>query len=218
MTSGTCWLARARTDPSRSRTRVTRRSRSACRRLPSAGRFSGPVSPGTFACQQSQVFPVTFTPQAEGPVQTIVTVTGTPGGNKTVTLKGDGCIPNAIISVPPAPFPAFGDVRQGYRCRASSRSQHRRRYADVQRDHLRARRGVVRSDEGVADPSRSGARRATYSVDPTFHCGGGATGDGADEVVVVFFANAAPPKVAERDFDHRQPQRSERAGQLQLGR
>ncbi len=36
----------------------------------------------------------------------------------------------------------------------------------------------------------------TYTIDPIEHCGGGAVGDGKEEVAVVFFANAAPPKIA----------------------
>ncbi len=151
---------------------------------------------GTLTCGQSQVIPVTFTPSAEGPVQTIVTVTGTPGGSKTVTLIGDGCVPNAVISVPPAPFPSFGDVRQGYRTprliTVTNAGDDTLTFTATISGPDAALFGLMRPSQSVTDVLAT----RTYSVDPTFHCGGGATGDGKEEVVVVFFANAAPPRVA----------------------
>jgi hypothetical protein len=163
---------------------------------PVGGPFQWPGFSGTLTCGQSQVIPVTFMPQAEGLTQTIVTVTGTPGGNKTITLKGDGCVPNALISVPPAPFPPFGDVRQGYRMP---------RFITVTNagdDTLTFTATISGPDAvlfGLMKPSQSITdvlATQTYSVAPTFHCGGGATGDGKEEVAVVFFANTAPPKLA----------------------
>lgn len=153
--------------------------------------FTGPLT-----CGQSQTIPVTFTPQAEGPVQRTATVNATPGGTKTVTFTGDGCIPNAVISVPPLPFPAFGDVRQGYRTP---------RFITIVNngdDTLTFTATISGPDAalfGLMQPSQSitdVVATRTYAVDPTFHCGGGPTGDGKEEVSVVFFANAAPPKVA----------------------
>jgi len=70
---------------------------------------------GTIGCGLSQPIQITFTPQAEGAVMQTLTAVATPGGNKSVTVTGDGCIPNALIGVPAAPLPGYADVRQGYR-------------------------------------------------------------------------------------------------------
>jgi hypothetical protein len=153
--------------------------------------FTGPLT-----CGQSQVIPVVFTPQVDGPVQTIVTVTSSPGGSAPVTLKGEGCIPNAVIVVPPAPFPAFGDVRQGYRMP---------RFITIQNagdDTLTFTATISGPDAalfGIMKPSQSLTdvlTTRTYTIDPIKHCGGGPISDGSDEVAVTFFANAAPPKTA----------------------
>ncbi len=151
---------------------------------------------GSLTCGQQQVIPVTFTPQAEGPLQTAVTVASTPGGSQTVTLKGDGCIPKPVISVPAAPFPVFGDVRQGYRTL---------RFITVENtgdDTLSFTATISGPDAGlfgIMKPAMSITDLAvsrTYSVDPVTHCGGGSTGDGKEELAIVFFANAASPKTA----------------------
>ena len=68
---------------------------------------------GMLTCGQSQPIAVTFTPTLDGPAPTqIATVFGTPGGNKSVTIQGEGCIPDAVIARPPAPFPAYGDMHR----------------------------------------------------------------------------------------------------------
>jgi hypothetical protein len=151
---------------------------------------------GTLTCGQSTVIAVTFTPQAEGPVSRTVTVTGLPGGNKNVTLTGEGCIPNAVIVVPPAPFPPFGDVRQGYRMprfiTVTNSGDDTLSFTATISGPDAALFGLMKPSQSITDVVAT----RTYSVAPTFHCGGGATGDGLEEVVVVFFANAAPPKAA----------------------
>lgn len=70
---------------------------------------------GTLGCGASQPISVGFTPQVEGAVTQTISVVSVPGGTKTATVKGDGCIANAVIDVPPAPLPDYADVRQGYR-------------------------------------------------------------------------------------------------------
>lgn len=163
---------------------------------PPGGPFQWSGFTGPLTCGQSQVIPVVFTPQLDGPVQTTVTVTGTPGGSKTVTLKGEGCIPNAIIAVPPAPFPGFGDVRQGYRMpryiTVANTGDDTLNFTATISGPDAALFGLMKTSGSITDVVTT----RTYSVDPIFHCGGGATGDGKEEVVVVFFANAAPPKAA----------------------
>jgi hypothetical protein len=165
----------------------------------SAGAFQWAGFNGPLDCGKSAPITVTFIPTATGQVSTMLTATGTPGGTHIVTLQGTGCIPQATIAVPPAPFPSFGNVRQGYR---------EPRYITVHNtgnDTLSfnatisgpdaALFGLMRPSQSITDVVPPGMPRS-YSVEPTFHCGGGAIGDGAEEVVVVFFANAAPPATA----------------------
>lgn len=151
---------------------------------------------GSLTCGQQQVIPVTFTPQVEGPAQVVVTVTSTPGGGKTVTLKGDGCIPNAVIGVPPAPFPAFGDVRQGYRMprfiTVANTGDDTLSFRATISGPDAALFGLMQASQSITDVVAT----RDYAVAPVFHCGGGATGSGKQELVVVFFANATPPHVA----------------------
>ncbi len=158
--------------------------------------FQWPAFADTLTCGQSHVVPVAFTPLAEGPVQVAVTITGTPGGNKSITLKGDGCVPNAVINVPPAPYPAFGDVRQGYRMprfiTVTNPGDDTLTFTATLSGPDAALFGLMKASQSITDVVNT----RPYSVDPVTHCGGGPTGDGKDEVVVVFHANAAPPKVA----------------------
>ena len=151
---------------------------------------------GVLSCGTQQVLPITFTPLVEGPVQAIVTVSSTPGSTQMITLIGSGCVPNAVISVPPGPFPAFGDVRFGYRMPRFIA------VANAGDDTLTFTATISGPDAalfGLMKPSNSitdVVQTRQYTVNPTFHCGGGPTGTGKHEVAVVFFANAAPPKIA----------------------
>jgi hypothetical protein len=150
--------------------------------------FSGPLG-----CGQSIGINVTFTPQAAGQGQVVMAIAGSPGGTQNVTLQGTGCIPQAVIAVPPAPFPAFGDVRQGYRL---PRFIAVRNTGNAPLTFRASISGPDAAMFGLMDTSQSIVNvlgNRVYSVDPTSSCGGGATGDGAVEVVVVVFANATPP-------------------------
>jgi archaellum component FlaG (FlaF/FlaG flagellin family) len=151
---------------------------------------------GTISCNLQQAIEVKFTPQVEGLATATATVTESTGGMEPVTLQGTGCIPNAAIVVPPAPFPQFGDVRQGYRMP---------RFVTVNNtgdDSLSFTATISGPDAalfGLMKPSQSitdVVAMRTYSVLPQSRCGPGPTGDGTEEVVVVFFANAAPPRIA----------------------
>ncbi|MCC7053196.1 MAG: choice-of-anchor D domain-containing protein [Gemmatimonadaceae bacterium] len=161
-----------------------------------SGVFDWPAFAGTLTCGQSQVVPVTFTPAVEGPVSSVVTVVGTPGGTKTITLLGDGCIPNAVISVPPAPFPAFGEVRQGYRMprfiTVTNTGDDTLTFTASISGPDAALFGLMKASQSITDVQAS----RSYIVHPEEHCGGGQTGDGKEEVVVVFHANDTPPKTA----------------------
>ncbi len=151
---------------------------------------------GTLTCGQQQIIAVTFTPQAEGPVQATATVTALPGGARSVTLQGTGCIPNAVISVPPAPFPLFGDVRQGYRMprftTITNTGDDTLTFTATISGPDAALYGLMKPSQSITDVVAT----RTYSAAPVTHCGGGPTGDGKEEVVVVFFANATPPRLA----------------------
>lgn len=149
-------------------------------------------------CGQQATVIVEFWPTVDGaaPNGQLVAV-GTPGGTKTITLTGEGCIPNAVINTPPAPFPGFGQVRQGYRMP---------RFIEVQNtgdDVLgftatlsgpdAAMFGLMRPSLSITDVLASQA----YAVPPVFNCAGGPTGTGKQLVGVVFHANVAPPKMAQ---------------------
>jgi von Willebrand factor type A domain/Abnormal spindle-like microcephaly-assoc'd, ASPM-SPD-2-Hydin len=153
--------------------------------------FSGPLN-----CGQSTTISVVFTPTAVGQAQATLSAVGSPGGTRNVTLDGTGCIPQAAIVVPPLPFPAFGDVRQGYReprfiTIRNSGNGHLTFDASISGPDA-SLFGLMRPSQSITDV----VSPQTYGVDPIVACGGGATGDGAEEVVVVFFANAAPPQTA----------------------
>lgn len=153
--------------------------------------FNGPLN-----CGQSTTITVTFTPQAAGAASATMNLTGTPGGNRTVSLQGTGCVPQAAISVPPAPFPAFLQVRQGYRMprfiTVRNTGNATLSFNATISGPDAALFGLMRPSQSITDV----AATLPYSVDPVASCGGGPTGDGAQEVVVVFFANMAPPYTA----------------------
>lgn len=148
-------------------------------------------------CGQQQTLAVSFTPAVDGPAPNqTVTVISTPGGNKTVMLSGEGCVPNAKIAVPPAPFPGFGQVRQGYRMprfiTVNNTGDDVLNFTATISGPNAALFGLMKPSHSVTDV----ASTLPFSVAPVEHCGGGVTGDGVEEVAVVFFANAAPATVA----------------------
>lgn len=147
-------------------------------------------------CGGQHPMAVTFSPQAEGPAEATVTVVGNPGGTKTVTLRGEGCVANAGIVTPPAPFPSFGDVRQGYRMpRAitiNNDGDGPLTFSATISGPDAALFGLMKESQSITDVVST----RTYTVAPKIPCGGGASGDGKVVVAVVVFANAAPPKVA----------------------
>lgn len=163
----------------------------------SSGVFSwNPLGPTTLSCGQQTTISVTFTPTAEGPQSATLTVTSPSTSDKVVQLSGSGCVPDAKIQAPPAPFPAYGQVRQNYRMP---------RFATVRNtgdDTLTFTATISGPDAalfGLMKPSQSitdVVATRTYIVQPVARCGPGPTGDGAEEVAVVFFANAAPPYTA----------------------
>lgn len=164
---------------------------------PSASVFQWSGLNANLGCGQQQTIAVVFSPLADGPApgQTI-TVISTPGGNKTVTLSGDGCIPNAVIAAPPAPFPPFGDVRHGYRMprfiTVKNTGDAALSFTATISGPDAALFGLMKPSDSIVDVAAS----RSYTVAPDHVCGPGASGSGAQAVAVVFFANAAPPTSA----------------------
>jgi hypothetical protein len=150
----------------------------------------------TLSCGQQVTLPITFTPPTEGPQLATLTIQSPSTGDRLVRLVGDGCRPNARIEVPPPPFPGYGQVRQGFRIR---RSITVRNTGDATLTFTATITGPDARLFGLMKPSQSFIdvlATRTYNVDPIEPCGGGPTGPGAEEVAVVFFANAAPPHTA----------------------
>lgn len=149
--------------------------------------FSGPLT-----CGQSINIPATFTPTAEGSASATMTVVSTPGGTKNITLTGVGCVPNAAIVVPPAPFPAFGNVRQGYRMprfiTIKNNGDDALTFTASISGPDAALFGIMKPSQSITDVTAS----RTFTVAPTFACGAVPIGDGTEELAIVFFANAAP--------------------------
>ncbi|MEO9191986.1 MAG: choice-of-anchor D domain-containing protein [Acetobacteraceae bacterium] len=145
---------------------------------------------GTINCGQTQPIGVTFTPQIEGAAgPQIVSVIATPGGTKTVTLQGEGCIPNAVIGVPPAPFPAYTDVRQSYRMvrfiTIGNTGDGPLTFTASLSGPDAALFGIMKTSNSITDVVASLAFPPVLPVQPC----GGAAGPGEVQVAVAFFAD-----------------------------
>lgn len=157
--------------------------------------FSWSVFNSTIGLGNSQDISVSFAPNAEGPVSaTLIVNDATSAATHNVPLSGSGCVANAEIHVPPAPFPLFGDVQRGFRMV---------RYITVRNagdgtlsftaridGADKALYGLVQSppNESIINVVNSRG----YSVAPISPCGAGLAGGGDTLVTVVFFANDAP--------------------------
>ncbi|MGH6847200.1 MAG: choice-of-anchor D domain-containing protein [Methylocella sp.] len=147
---------------------------------------------GQLTCGQSHSIAVTFTPLSAGPAgPQIVTIAGLPGGNHSVTLNGDGCIPNALIGVPPLPFPDFKDVRQSYRMvrfiTVTNTGDGPLTFTASLTGPDAAAFGIMRPSNSITDVVQS----QPFEALPVQPCGGGAVGPGNVQVAVVFFADPA---------------------------
>jgi von Willebrand factor type A domain len=145
---------------------------------------------GTLTCGASQPIAVTFTPQFDGAAapQT-VTVSGLPGGMHTVTLQGEGCIPNALIGVPPAPFPGFVDVNQSYRMvrfiTVTNTGDGPLTFTASVSGPDAALFGIMKPSNSITDVAATLPFGPVLPVQPC----GGAAGTGQVQVAVVFFAD-----------------------------
>jgi hypothetical protein len=160
----------------------------------SGGPFSWSGWSGAIPCGSSHVIPVTFSPTAEGLASAMLSVTSNaPGSPASISVTGEGCVPNAVIAVPTAPFPAFGQVQRGFR---TVRFFTIRNTGDGQ---LTFQAHLTGADAGLfylVDPAggtiTSGSSSRSYVAEPVVRCGGGPAGSGQVSLPVVFFANAAP--------------------------
>ena len=150
---------------------------------------------GTLAAGGPKNINVTFTPISENGAAAKLTVNSTTEGKTyNVNLDGSGCIANAEIVVPPAPFPAFGQVQQGFRLI---------RYITIINSgdgQLTFNARIDGADQALyglmldppADSVINVEKNRHYVVDPVSPCGPGTAGTGKSTVAVVFFANDAP--------------------------
>lgn len=146
---------------------------------------------GTLGCGASQPILVGFTPQVEGPVTQTISVISVPGGTKTVTVQGDGCIPNAVIDVPPAPLPSYDDVRQGYRMvrfvTIGNSGDGPLEFTASLSGPDAALFGIMQTAGSITDVVPSLTVPAVLPVEPC----GGAAGTGKALLGIVFFADPA---------------------------
>ena len=157
--------------------------------------FSWGAYAGSLAVGASYSLSVTFAPVSEGPASATMTVNDATSGNtRTVQLSGSGCVSNAEIVVPTAPFPSFGQVQRGFR---TVRSMTISNPGDATLTFTariegpdRALYGLMQGPPGESVVNVVGAR--SYAVNPVSPCGAGQTGSGSTAVALVFFANDAP--------------------------
>lgn len=155
----------------------------------------GALASTTLTCGATTSIPITFTPTTEGTVSATLTVTSNATGSPhNITLQGEGCIPNALIQVPPAAPIAFGQIEQGFRTV---------RFFTVKNpnpgdDTLTFNAAISGPDAalfGLQPPSGSVTDvlpTRGYSVDPISPCGMITAGSGETYVAIAFWANAAP--------------------------
>jgi hypothetical protein len=148
---------------------------------------------GTLGCGMSQPISVGFTPQVEGAATQTISVISVPGGTKTATVKGDGCIPNAVIDVPPAPLPGYADVRQGYRMvrfiTIGNSGDGPLEFTASLSGPDAALFGIMQTTSSITDV---GPSLTVPEVLPIVPCGG-AAGTGKALVGIAFFADPAHP-------------------------
>ncbi len=150
---------------------------------------------GNIAVGNAQDIAVTFKPIAEGPASATLTVNDATSGNaQNVALSGSGCVANAEMIVPPAPFPVFGQVQRGFRM---VRLITVKNTGDGQLTFTARIDGADKALFGQMQSLAVGSvvnvvNTRVYSVDPVSPCGAGSSGSGETEVAVVFFANDQP--------------------------
>ena len=160
---------------------------------PSGSPFTWSGFSGTLGCGLSQPISVSYTPQIDGAESQTVTVSCNLLPNKSVTVQGEGCIPNAVIATPPAPFPAYGDVRQSYRMvrfiTIGNTGDGPLSFTASLSGPDAALFGIMKGTSSITDVAQTLAFPAVLPVHPCT----GAAGPGVVQVAVVFFADPAHP-------------------------
>jgi hypothetical protein len=152
---------------------------------------------GTLNCGQAQPIAITFTPTVEGQEMAWLEVGSSASATpQQITLIGVGCIPNAVISVPPVAPISFGQVQRGFR---TVRIFEVDNTGDGSLTFNGAISGPAAALFGLPDPQGSvnvtPATRA-FSALPTTPCGGGGpAGSGKTLVAISFFAVDPPGMV-----------------------
>jgi hypothetical protein len=151
---------------------------------------------GTLNCGQSQPIAIVFTPPAEGPASAVLNISSSaPSSPQPISLVGEGCVPNAVIVVPPAAPIDFGQVQRGFRTvrifEVQNTGDGPLTFTGTIGGSDAALFGLPEPQGSVTDPPAT----RTYSVLPLSPCGPGAAGSGKTIVAVSFFAND-PPKIA----------------------
>ncbi|MHB9059786.1 MAG: choice-of-anchor D domain-containing protein [Bacillota bacterium] len=157
--------------------------------------FAWAAYSGDIAVGSSHDIEVRFVPTSEGPASATLTVNETTGGTThNASLSGTGCVANAEIVTPPAPFPSFGQVQRGFRM---VRFITITNTGDGTLTFTARIDGVDRALYGLmqdppADSVIDVVSARTYSVNAVDPCGSGPAGTGQTNIAVVFFADDAP--------------------------
>jgi hypothetical protein len=158
---------------------------------PTGSPFTWSGFTGTLGCGASQPVSVSYTPQIDGTEAATITVASNTAGDKSVTVQGEGCIPDAVIAVPPAPFPDFSDVRQGFRTvrfiTIGNTGDGPLTFTASISGPDAALFGIMKGTSSITDVAQTLAFPPVLPVSPC----GGPPGPGAVQVAVAVFADPA---------------------------
>jgi Abnormal spindle-like microcephaly-assoc'd, ASPM-SPD-2-Hydin/von Willebrand factor type A domain len=151
----------------------------------------------TVGCGASVPIQVQFTPSSEGARSGTLSVTwhvqgSTASSSRSISLTGSGCVPNAEIVVPTAPFPAFGQIQRGFRMVRFIIVTNSGDGPLTFSARIAGADAILYSLIDPAGSVTSGAPTRNYTVNPIAACGPGPAGSGQVSVAVVFFANDVP--------------------------
>jgi len=157
--------------------------------------FSWNPLTATLGLGDSRDIAVTFAPTAEGAASATLIVNNlTQSMSTNVAISGSGCVANAEMILPPAPYPSFGQIQRGFRLVRTIQIQNT---GDGELNFTARIDGPDFAMYGlVQDPPNESVidvvRTRTYSVQAVSPCGGAMGGSGLATLAIVFFANDAP--------------------------
>lgn len=162
--------------------------------------FSGSLAPNSPTMNHSLV--INFNPLTEGSFNDNITFTSnTSGSPHNISLSGIGCVPNAEMSIqvpnPMDPYIDFSDVQQGFRMvrtikvfnSGDGSLNFSARIEGIDATLF----GIQKEGTSIINPP---ANQTFNNVLPTNSCGG-SSGSGKVIFGIAFFANDAPPKIAQ---------------------